>query len=212
MNGFANGLFSVLLGWLRGLTEQIWALLSGDGGSFLAWVGRNWIVLLILLCVIGSVADLIIYLIRWRPWRVWQSFFQRIRPGSGESVPQQQWLYADGTSRAADQPYVPVFNQNTEEATPAASEEELAKLSFQQLPPSQNSNESPVRDILINEAESDSYRGLRGALRGFLGQDDSPDDYRYQAEKPPVDFSYREPYIPPQWKKPDDTGNQEDAG
>ena len=212
MNGFANGLFSLLLGWLRGLLAQFWLLLSGEGGSFLLWVGQNWIPLLILLCVIGAAADLVVYLIRWRPWRVWRSFLHRLRPDrrDEEDAVRHQLIYADGTSRTVEQEYVPVFSREPEDNATLPSEDELSRLSFQQLPPSVAG--SPAPPPAANEDAPEEYRGLRGALRDFLGQDDSPEDFRYQAEKPPVTFSYREPYIPPQWKKPGTgAGSQEDT-
>ena len=34
-------------------------------------------VLLIALCVLGVALDLLVYLLRWKPYRVWNSFFRR---------------------------------------------------------------------------------------------------------------------------------------
>ena len=66
MGSFANSIFSVLLGWIRGAVNQLWALLNSDsGGGFLAWIGENWKVLTLLLCGIGVVVDLVVYLFRF---------------------------------------------------------------------------------------------------------------------------------------------------
>ena len=51
----------------------------------LAWIGENWKALTLILCLIGIVVDAIIYVIRWRPFQVWASFFRRIR-GKGQEA------------------------------------------------------------------------------------------------------------------------------
>lgn len=135
MGSFANSVFSVLLGWIRTAVNEFWNILSsGEGGGMLAWIGENWKALTLILCLIGIVVDAIIYVIRWRPFQVWASFFRRIR-GKGqeadawmeeEQPPQpmpeaprrehpratpaqhtaRAWVYPDGTARIA-QDYEP---------------------------------------------------------------------------------------------------------
>ena len=76
MGSFANSVFSVLLGWIRTAVNEFWNILSsGEGGGMLAWIGENWKALTLILCLIGIVVDAIIYVIRWRPFQVWASFF-----------------------------------------------------------------------------------------------------------------------------------------
>ena len=80
MGSFANTLFTIMLGWIQAAASAIWsAFTTENGGSFLQWIGRNWIILAVILCVIGMVIDFGIYLLRWRPMRVWKSFFNRLR-------------------------------------------------------------------------------------------------------------------------------------
>ena len=43
----------------------------------LKWIGQHWIVLAAILCIIGLVVDLSVYIIRWKPFRVWRSFFNK---------------------------------------------------------------------------------------------------------------------------------------
>ena len=86
MGSFANTLFTIMLGWIQTAASSIWsAFTTENGGSFLQWIGRNWIVLAAILCVIGMALDLGIYLLRWRPMRVWKSFFRRLRHDQEES-------------------------------------------------------------------------------------------------------------------------------
>ncbi len=71
-NGFAADFLQILLGWLQSLFNGVWALFSGgSGGSVLRWFAENWLSLLVALLVFGIVTDVIVYLIRWRPFWWW---------------------------------------------------------------------------------------------------------------------------------------------
>lgn len=80
MGSFANSLFKIMLGWLQGAVSAVWsAFTSEKGNSLFNWIGRNWILIAGILCVIGLAADLCVYIFRWKPFRVWKSFFSRDR-------------------------------------------------------------------------------------------------------------------------------------
>ena len=71
-NGFAADFLQILLGWLQSLFNGVWALFSGgSGGSLLRWFSENWLSLLAVLLVFGIVTDVVVYLIRWRPFWWW---------------------------------------------------------------------------------------------------------------------------------------------
>ena len=79
MNTFANSLFSVLFGWARGLIRQVWnAALSGQFSGFLTWLGDHWLWVVLGLILGCTVMDYLIWLIRWRPYLLWRSFFRRV--------------------------------------------------------------------------------------------------------------------------------------
>lgn len=83
MGSFANSLFTLMLGWLQGAVSAVWsAFTSQNGSSFLNWIGRRWILIAAVLCAIGLAADLCVYILRWKPFRVWKSFFTRKEPDS----------------------------------------------------------------------------------------------------------------------------------
>ena len=80
MRGFAQTLFNALLGWIRTLVEGVWDILfSSDAQQWLRWVGDNWMVLFVLLCLCGIALDYTIWFFRWRPYYVWGSSLRRIR-------------------------------------------------------------------------------------------------------------------------------------
>ncbi|MDO4739968.1 MAG: hypothetical protein Q4A66_04805 [Eubacteriales bacterium] len=72
---YADVLITLMLGWIRGLTDWIWRLISlGDGSagrSFLGWFSANWFRLVLVLVIVGVVVDWLVWLIRWRPYWLW---------------------------------------------------------------------------------------------------------------------------------------------
>ena len=114
MGSFASGMFSAMLGWIRGAMAYLWqAAATPEGGGLLTWLADHWLPLALILCVAGMVIDLIVYLLRWQPYKVWASFFRRLshrqkqeaeeeqthRPARRQRTVHRQWLYADGTAR-----------------------------------------------------------------------------------------------------------------
>ena len=79
MGTIANTIFQTLLGWVRTLTAEIWHMATTKSDTILGWIGSNWLGAAMVLCAVGVAVDLTVYLFRWQPYRVWKSFFARIR-------------------------------------------------------------------------------------------------------------------------------------
>ena len=101
MNQFQSVIES-LLGWLRGIAQSLWGLFGGTGsGGLPGWLAANWKGLLILLCILGVALDLTVYLFRWKPYRVWNSFMRRrqerafVRQTRGEEWPEETPEYEE---------------------------------------------------------------------------------------------------------------------
>ena len=93
MGSFANTIFRLMLGWLQGIVSSVWsAFTSEKGGSFFTWLGKYWIPIAAILCIVGLVSDLGIYIVRWKPYKVWKSFFTRGKKEEEETVPARQPL------------------------------------------------------------------------------------------------------------------------
>lgn len=100
MGPFADTLFAALLGWLRTAARNLWQLIQGgDASRGLQWLLENWLPLTIILCLCGLAIDLVVYLLRWQPWRVWRSWLHRKREEPLPEENQPAWVYADGTVR-----------------------------------------------------------------------------------------------------------------
>lgn len=89
MGSFANSLFKIMLGWLQTAVSAIWsAFTSQNGSSLFNWIGEHWILTAAVLCCAGLAADLIVYLLRWKPYKVWKSFLTRHRD-TDEEAPEE---------------------------------------------------------------------------------------------------------------------------
>lgn len=74
ISGYSSAIVDAMLGWLKGLANWVLRLfnLAGSvGGSPLLWLSENWLKLLVFLIILGLGLDLLVWLIRWRPYWVW---------------------------------------------------------------------------------------------------------------------------------------------
>lgn len=121
MNGFANTILTLLLSWLRVLISNIWSALSGEGASLLyQFLANNWKILVGIVCIGGFVVDRIIYLIRWRPYYVWQSKLHRLRHPDHDPQESKREEAAPQWQEVAE-PEAPYWQETpAEQAVPAA--------------------------------------------------------------------------------------------
>ena len=172
MGSFANTLFTILLGWLQGAVSAVWsAFTSEKGNGFLTWIGDHWILLAGILCIIGLAADLGVYLVRWKPLKVWKSFLFRNRDEDGEMEVRKK-------PAPAPKAYQRTFSRPDEDTFPEPAAEK-----------SQERYETP--DLSQWEAEPAAERPERQEIpeqpamvtgAGYVVPADSP--YRRPAVKP----------------------------
>ena len=129
MGSFANTLFTMMLGWIQTAVAAIWNTFTTENGdSLLKWIGNHWILLAAILCAIGLIADLGIYLVRWRPLRVWRSFFNRVLHRENETEPPEQTgtdPTPSGNLFSREEESVPV--RNLQKPITAAEEEDFSR-------------------------------------------------------------------------------------
>lgn len=96
---YSDTVLTVLLGWFRGITDRIWSLIESGNGSagadFLQWFSDNWLRLFIFLTIICSLTDLMVWLIRWKPYYVW----------FGKRIPEQRKHVSPETKPHKDRAY-----------------------------------------------------------------------------------------------------------
>ncbi len=88
----ANSFLTVIFGWVPSFVSSVWNWFSGekDGGLF-GWMANHWKGFVLTVCILAVIVDLVIYLFRWRPYRVWISFFRRMKHPARPSDPEVYW-------------------------------------------------------------------------------------------------------------------------
>lgn len=74
ISGYSSAIVDAMLGWLKGFANwvlRLFHLAGGVGTSPLLWLAHNWLLLLIVLMAVGVAADILVWLVRWRPHWVW---------------------------------------------------------------------------------------------------------------------------------------------
>ena len=121
MGGFAQTCIRILTGWVESLISQIWAISSDPKGSNLVtWIGENWKGIFLALCVAGAAIDLVVYLFRWEPVRVWKSYFRRRKNRNRVNWPaaQEYAAYDEDDIPEPPQEQGPYFARNREQPVP----------------------------------------------------------------------------------------------
>ena len=79
MGTFADSLFTLLLGWVRGVVNAMMTVVSSGGESgLLTFLGRHWLVIVLVIVAVGLVGDWFIWMVRWQPYRVWGTNMRRV--------------------------------------------------------------------------------------------------------------------------------------
>lgn len=110
MGTLADSLFNLLMGWVRALVNGIWALFTTDHTTLLEFLGKNWIMIVVVILAAGLAIDWLVWLIRWRPYHLWAKRARRFlhlpepeeeetgrrkkRPETGEATQKMQTVEA----------------------------------------------------------------------------------------------------------------------
>ena len=86
---FESGVFQTAFAWYQQLWTAGWRWLSGESeNSLYTFLAAHWKALTLGIMAAAVVIDFVVYLVRWRPYRVWISFFRRLaRPGRSGAIP-----------------------------------------------------------------------------------------------------------------------------
>ena len=232
MNSYANMIFSAFFSWLKSVIQMIYsAVMQPDHWSLLTFIANNWILLLVILLVVGTVIDLTVYFFRWRPFEVWRSFFrrQRRRGKPRTRVTGQQAASALPTVGTVPEDDAYVIPDSGLQRSPESLiyMDPMTDVEYSSSGEMSGDSEDPsvlqeavgggADDALASEQQDEHRRrrhirpkgkkgGLRQLIRTILAEDEpEADPLRYTAAPPPVNArdAYGDPYIPPQWKKPE---------
>lgn len=226
MNAFADTLLSILFGWLRSLVQGIWS--SASSGRFqgvFRWLGDNWFWLLLILCLICTAMDYIIWLIRWRPYIIWRNKLRRLFSRKGKEETAFDQGYDTGVdvdlSDMAPVPapeytpwQPPVWQQ---EVQPALQEEEIPVPQVQEAPmyppvyeeplyPSPVYEPAPVQEDMpaptVRNRRSQRHEKKKIRLPGLLGNEQDEGNAMLDGLPPVVnkEDAFHAPVYPDQYQ------------
>ncbi len=85
LSGFGEIAYTLLLGWMRTLTDWVWSIVSGKSSfGAINWFLANWKVWLAALVIGGLAVDWFMWVVRWRPYKLLMSRLRR--PSRGQSA------------------------------------------------------------------------------------------------------------------------------
>ena len=181
MSGFANTVFTLMIGWFQTVVSLIWSGLSDkNGGNVFTWIGNHWIVIVLILCAVGTIVDLSVYIARWKPLDVIRSYFDR---KSGKITPN----YHNSVPASGNDPVYPAeIMQNSRSA------EDIRQPLFASNQPLPYSGDEPVSEKSTesgNSAFSD-YDFLQepSPARNHSGKNEVPSDSPYRRPLPVTQY------------------------
>ena len=154
MGTLADSLFNVLMSWVRALVNSIWALFTTDHMTLLEFLGKNWVMLVIIMLAAGLVMDWLVWLVRWKPYHLWarrvRRFLHLPSPEEEEEEERKQ------RKKAKRQPSAPVEEEQWDES----DEEQWLPLEQPRLDARQE-QEVMRQAESVPDAELGAYPGMK---------------------------------------------------
>ena len=86
---YADMFITLMLGWIRGVTNWIWSMIrlgrGSAGRNFLSWFSSHWLQMVLVLLLAGVAMDWLVWLVRWRPYWLWFGKKRRLVNDTPES-------------------------------------------------------------------------------------------------------------------------------
>lgn len=155
MGTLADSLFNVLMSWVRALVNSIWALFTTDHMTLLEFLGKNWVMLVVIMLAAGLVMDWLVWLVRWKPYHLWA---RRVRRFLHLPSPEEEEEEEERKQRkkAKRQPSAPVEEEQWDEP----EEEQWLPLEQPRLD-AQQEQEVMRQAESVPDAELGAYPGMK---------------------------------------------------
>ena len=154
MGTLADSLFNVLMSWVRALVNSIWALFTTDHMTLLEFLGKNWVMLVVIMLAAGLVMDWLVWLVRWKPYHLWarrvRRFLHLPSPEEEEEEERKQ------RKKAKRQPSAPAEEEQWDES----DEEQWLPLEQPRLDARQE-QEVMRQAESVPDAELGAYPGMK---------------------------------------------------
>ena len=181
MGTLADSLFNLLMGWVRALVNAIWALFTTDHTTLLEFLGKNWVLIVVVILAAGLAIDWLVWLIRWQPYHLWA---RRARRFLRMPEPEQEEKRKKRAPSGDETQKMPAaYAQADSEAPEEEEEEQWLPLQQPQMDERQ-AQEVMQRAQSVPDEELGAYPGMRYGAKAAEGMAETQRYSAVRAEGP----------------------------
>ena len=180
MGTLADSLFNLLMGWVRALVNGIWALFTTDHTTLLEFLGKNWVLIVVVILAAGLAIDWLVWLIRWQPYHLWA---RRARRFLRMPEPEQEEKRKKRAPSGDETQKMPAAYAQTDSGAPEEEEEQWLPLQQPQMDERQ-AQEVMQRAQSVPDEELGAYPGMRYGAKAAEGMAETQRYSAVRAEGP----------------------------
>lgn len=182
MGTLADSLFNLLMGWVRALVNAIWALFTTDHTTLLEFLGKNWVLIVVVILAAGLAIDWLVWLIRWQPYHLWA---RRARRFLRMPEPEQEEKRKKRAPSGDETRKMPAAYARSDSGAPEEEEEEERWLPLQQPQMDERqAQEVMQRAQSVPDEELGAYPGMRYGAKAAEGMAETQRYSAVRAEGP----------------------------
>ena len=182
MGTLADSLFNLLMGWVRALVNAIWALFTTDHTTLLEFLGKNWVLIVVVILAAGLAIDWLVWLIRWQPYHLWA---RRARRFLRMPEPEQEEKRKKRAPSGDETQKMPAAYAQADSDAPEEKEEEERWLPLQQPQMDERqAQEVMQRAQSVPDEELGAYPGMRYGAKAAEGMAETQRYSAVRAEGP----------------------------
>ena len=182
MGTLADSLFNLLMGWVRALVNAIWALFTTDHTTLLEFLGKNWVLIVVVILAAGLAIDWLVWLIRWQPYHLWA---RRARRFLRMPEPEQEEKRKKRAPSGDEMQKMPAAYARADSGAPEEEEEEERWLPLQQPQMDERqAQEVMQRAQSVPDEELGAYPGMRYGAKAAEGMAETQRYSAVRAEGP----------------------------
>lgn len=181
MGTLADSLFNLLMGWVRALVNAIWALFTTDHTTLLEFLGKNWVLIVVVILAAGLAIDWLVWLIRWQPYHLWA---RRARRFLRMPEPEQAEKRKKRTPSGDETQKMPAAYARADSGAPEEEEEERWLPLQQPQMDERQAQEVMQRAQSVPDEELGAYPGMRYGAKAAGGMAETQRYSAVRAEGP----------------------------
>ena len=181
MGTLADSLFNLLMGWVRALVNAISALFTTDHTTLLEFLGKNWVLIVVVILAAGLAIDWLVWLIRWQPYHLWA---RRARRFLRMPEPEQEEKRKKRAPSGDETQKMPAAYAQTDSGAPEEEEEEQWLPLQQPQMDERQAQEVMQRAQSVPDEELGAYPGMRYGAKAAEGMAETQRYSAVRAEGP----------------------------